>query len=79
MRDGQRDLQRKGQEMNEDVNLRRNEELGKLQRTLFEEINNFAESQGYDLIVGDPLYASEGMDVTDELLAALQNKFTSGN
>jgi len=79
MRDGQRDLQRKGQEMNEDVNLRRNEELGKLQRTLFEEINSFAKTQGYDLIVGDPLYASEAMDVTDELLSALQNKFTSGN
>jgi outer membrane protein len=79
LRDGQRDLQRKGQEMNEDANLRRNEELGKLQRVLGDEIKNYAISQNFDLILGDVIYATEGMDITDALLTSLQAKFKQAN
>lgn len=79
LRDGQRDFQRKGQEMNEDANLRRNEELGKLQRILGQEIQNYASSQNYDLVLGDVIYADEAMDITDELLTALQAKFQQAN
>jgi outer membrane protein len=79
LRDGQRDFQRKGQEMNEDANLRRNEELGKLQRILGQEIQNYARGQNFDLVLGDVIYASEGMDITDALLTALQAKFKQAN
>jgi outer membrane protein len=79
LRDGQRDLQRRGQEMNEDANLRRNEELGKLQRVLGDEIRNYALTQNFDLILGDVIYATEGMDITDALLTSLQAKFQQAN
>ena len=42
LRDGQRELARKQNEYVEDLNLRRNEELGKLQRSLLQEVQAFA-------------------------------------
>lgn len=73
LRDGERDLARKQQEYVEDLNLRRNEELGKLQRALLQEVQGFAKSGNYDLIVGDGvLYARETLDVTSQVLQALQ-------
>lgn len=73
LREGQRDLQRKQNEYVEDLNLRRNEELGKLQRSLLQEVQTFAKSSGYDLVVGDGvLYAKEALDITPQVLSALQ-------
>lgn len=73
LREGQRDLQRKQNEYVEDLNLRRNEELGKLQRSLLQEVQGFAKSSGYDLVVGDGvLYAKEALDITPQVLSALQ-------
>lgn len=72
LREGQRELNRKQQEYLEDVNLRRNEEIGKLQRSLREEIQTFARSGNYDLVVGDFLYVNESMDITPQVLSALQ-------
>ena len=42
LRDGQRELARKQNEYVEDLNLRRNEELGKLQRSLLQEVQTYA-------------------------------------
>lgn len=73
LREGQRDLQRKSQELNEDYNLRRNEEIGKVQRSLLQEVQTYAKSSNYDLVVGDGvLYAAEAMDITPQVLAAMQ-------
>lgn len=73
LRDGQRDLQRKQNEYVEDLNLRRNEELGKLQRSLLQEVQAFARNGKYDLIIGDGvLYVSESLDITAQVLSALQ-------
>jgi len=73
LREGQRDLQRKQNEYVEDLNLRRNEELGKLQRSLLQEVQGFAKTGGYDLVVGDGvLYAKEALDITAQVLSALQ-------
>lgn len=75
LRDGQRELARKQNEYVEDLNLRRNEELGKLQRSLLEEVQNFARSANYDLIVGDGvLYVNESLDITAQVLNALQQR-----
>lgn len=72
LRDLQRDLQRMGQEYQEDLNLRQNEELATLQRTLVKEVQDYAEAQGYDLIVGDGvLYVSTAVNITDAVLAAV--------
>jgi outer membrane protein len=78
LRDGQRELARKQNEYVEDLNLRRNEELGKLQRSLLQEVQNFARSGNYDLVVGDGvLYVNEAMDITPQVLSALQRANTS--
>ncbi|HEY4369979.1 MAG TPA: OmpH family outer membrane protein [Steroidobacteraceae bacterium] len=78
LRDGQREVARKQNEYVEDLNLRRNEELGKLQRSLLQEVQTFARSASYDIVVGDGvLYANESMDITPQVLNALQQRFKS--
>lgn len=75
LRDGYRDLQRKQAEVQDDFNARRNEEMSKLQRVLGDEIQAFAKAQGYDLILSDGvLYATNALDVTAPILAALQSR-----
>lgn len=78
LRDGQRELARKQNEYVEDLNLRRNEELGKLQRSLLQEVQTFAKSSNYDLVVGDGvLYVNESLDITAQVLSALQARYKS--
>ena len=76
LRDLQRDVQRMQEEFREDLNLRRNEELGNLQRSLLKEVQDYAESAGFDLIMGDGvLYASSAVNVTQMVLEAMQQNF----
>ena len=79
----ERDLARTQQEFTEDINLRRNEELGKLQRELLRQVQTFSGAEGYDLVVSDGvLYASEAIDVTEQVLSGLKATFSqaqSGN
>jgi outer membrane protein len=76
LRDGQRELARKQNEYVEDLNLRRNEEIGKLQRSLLQEVQAFARTASYDLIVGEGvLYVNESMDITAQVLTALQARY----
>ncbi len=73
LRDGQRDLARRQNEYVEDLNVRRNEELGKLQRTLLQEVQAYAKAQGFDLVIGDGvLFAKEGINITPAVLGNLQ-------
>jgi outer membrane protein len=72
LRDGQRDLARKQNEFLEDLNVRRNEALGQLQRTVLQEVQSYAKSAGLDVVVADALYASPAVDITAQVLAALQ-------
>jgi outer membrane protein len=44
LRDGQRDFARKQNEFIEDLNVRRNEALGQLQRSVLQEVQNYAKS-----------------------------------
>jgi outer membrane protein len=71
VRDERRELARSQNEYVEDLNLRRNEELGKLQRALLQQVQGYAKLAGYDLIVADVLWASPAIDITAEVLAAL--------
>lgn len=77
IRDGQRDFQREQGDLNEDANIRQNEELSKLQRSLLQEVQNFARTAGYDLVVADALYFSTAIDITDDVLEALEANYTS--
>lgn len=75
LRDGQRDLARRFNELQEDANLRRNEEFGKVQRSLLQEVQTYARANGYDLVVSDGvLFASPAMDITAQVVAALKAK-----
>ena len=79
LREGQRDLARKQNEYVEDLNVRRNEELGKLQRSLLQEVQTYARASGYDLVVGDGvLFVNESLDITPQVLSALQARFKTG-
>ena len=76
LRDLQREVTRLQNEFREDLNLRQNEELGKLQRSLLKEVQDYAEAEGYDLVVGDGvLYASTGVNITDSVLQAVEASF----
>jgi outer membrane protein len=72
-----RDAKRAQQEFSEDFNVRRNEELGKLQSKIVEVIRSIAKEQNFDLLLTDGvIYASEQIDVTAQVqqkLAALPN------
>ncbi|MDR2215215.1 MAG: OmpH family outer membrane protein [Nevskiaceae bacterium] len=75
LRDGARDLERKQAEVQDDFNARRNEELTRLQRVLFEEVQTYAKAQGFDLVLADGvLYATATIDITPAVLTALQAK-----
>ncbi len=76
LRDLQREVTRLQNEFREDLNLRQNEELGKLQRSLLKEVQDFAQAEGYDLIVGDGvLYASSAVNITNSVLQAVEANF----
>lgn len=72
----QRELRRAEEEFREDFNMRRNEELGRLQRRIVDTINDLAEAEGFDLIVSEGvIFASDRVDVTDRVLERLQQDF----
>ena len=76
LRDLQRDVARLQQEFREDLELRQNEELGNLQRSLLKEVQDYAQAEGYDLIVGDGvLFASTAVNITEEILRAVEANF----
>ena len=81
LRNLQREVTRLQNEFREDLNLRRNEELGSLQRSLLQEVQTYAKSMGFDLVVGDGvLYASDAVNITENVLRALEANFqASGN
>lgn len=69
------EFQRKQRELREDVNLRKNEELGSLQDRINKAVTAVAEAEGYDLVVyGGVAYASKKVDITDKVLKSLGKK-----
>ena len=74
IRDAQRDYQRTETELREDLDLRRNEELGILQRQVLEKAQEYARKEQYDLLLADPnvIFASTAVDVTEAVLALLK-------
>jgi outer membrane protein len=70
-----RDLQRLQREFREDLNMRRNEELGAVQERANKVIQQIAEAEKFDLILQDPVvYASGRIDITDKVIKALADK-----
>lgn len=67
-----RELKRKQEEFRDDLNVRRNEEFGKLQKRIADVILAAAKEGGYDLVLTDGvLYASDKVDITEMVLRRL--------
>lgn len=72
VRDKKREWQRQQDEFREDYNLRRNEELDKLQKKILEVVQTIAKEEGYDFIFSDGVvWASGRVDITDKVLKRL--------
>ncbi|OZB75499.1 MAG: molecular chaperone Skp, partial [Halothiobacillus sp. 14-55-98] len=74
-----RDLQRMQSNFRDDLNLRKNEELGKLQRVVLAAIKDVAKTKGYDLILAEGVvYAAPQVDITSDVLAKLKQDVSAG-
>jgi outer membrane protein len=74
LRDSYRELQRKQQEVQDDFNARRNEEMSRLQKTLIEQVRIYAKAQNFDLVIADGvIYTTPTIDITPAILTQLQN------
>ena len=69
-----REFQRKQREYREDVNQRRNEELGQVIELANRIIRQIAESEKYDIIFQEAAYANPRIDITDKVIKALDSK-----
>jgi outer membrane protein len=68
------EIQRIERELREDIDIRRREEIGKLQQKINEAIEEMAKTDKYDLILYQGVaYASKEIDITDKLIKVLGN------
>src|SRR5580698_7200190 len=75
LRDQQREFSRKGGEFQDDLSTRKNEELGKVQRYLLDEIRTYSSAQGFDLVLGEGVFWSKPqLDITAQVLEVLESK-----
>ena len=66
------EIQRIERELREDIDIRRREEIGKLQQKINEAIEEMAKTDKYDLILYQGVaYASKEIDITDKLIKVL--------
>jgi len=78
VRDTKREIRRAQEDYREDLNIRRNEELRKLQKRVKRAIISVASQQKYDIVVGEGvLYSSERVDITRDILKVLEDEFKS--
>lgn len=69
----QRDLKRLQEEYSEDLSIRRNEELRKLEEEIAETIVSIAKAENYDLVLYQGvIYASDKADLTSKVLEKLK-------
>ena len=69
----EKELQRKGRELREDWNQRRNEEIAAVSARANKVIMQIAEKEKFDLILQDVVYAGPRVDITDKVLQILNN------
>ena len=71
-----RDVSRRDSDYRDNINVRRNEEMAKLQKMIGDEILSHAKEAGYDVILNDigVFYVSERADLSPLIIKRLQNK-----
>ena len=72
-----RNIERLRQQFNEDLRARQFEELDKLKGELDQVLTSYAKANDYDLILQDALWVGKSVDITDDVIKAL-NASTSG-
>lgn len=71
----QRELERMSEDFRQEANLRKNEELYKIQKTINNAILDYANRNNYDLIIEYGLiYSKEELNITGQILEELINK-----
>ena len=66
-----RDLQRKQREFQEDLNQRKNEELAAVVERANRAIRQIFETEKYDIILQEVVFAGPRVDITDKVIRAL--------
>lgn len=68
-----RDVKRAQDEFRDDLNIRRNEELSKLQRQISDAIESLAKEQNFDVILtnANVIYSSKRVDITEDVVQRL--------
>jgi outer membrane protein len=75
-----REIKRTREEFNEDLNIRRNDELNKLQKLVYDTIVKLAKDEKYDLVVGDNvIYAADTVDLSKKVLERLNSQYNSNS
>jgi outer membrane protein len=69
--DQERDLQRKQREFQEDLNQRKNEELAAVVERANRVIRQIFETEKYDAILQEVVFAGPRVDITDKVIRAL--------
>lgn len=69
-----RDYQRTLREFREDLNVRRNEELTKVQDRARKAIQSHGEAEKFDVILEESVYFSPKIDITDKIIRSLSDK-----
>jgi outer membrane protein len=69
--DQDREFQRKRREFQEDLNVRKNEELQLVLERANKVVKQVAETEKYDLVVQDVVYINPKHDITDKVLKVL--------
>ncbi|TDY00122.1 OmpH family outer membrane protein [Thiohalophilus thiocyanatoxydans] len=73
-----REIKRTREEFNEDLNIRRNDELNKLQKLVYDTIVTLAKDKDFDIVFGDNvIYASEKVDLSEKVLERLNAQYNS--
>lgn len=71
-----REINTTRQQLTDDLNIRLNEELARVDDEIQKAIRVIAEQQGFDLILSSPVeYASPRIDLTDQVLLRLREQF----
>jgi outer membrane protein len=69
-----REFQRQSREFREDLNLRRNEELGAIQEKARKAIVEIAKGEKFDLIVEQAVFFNPKIDITDRVMKELGDR-----
>lgn len=74
-----RDMKRSQDEFRDDLNFRRNEEFGEIQKSILQAIQTVAKDMGYDIVLGEGvIYASKKVDISDQVIEYLRKQHESG-